>query len=225
MGRHGWRRTRARRRRGPLGGEGPWVTRALGRRGPLGGEGLRLEGSVAKPLVHLVVIDHAGLLEDWLPLGQDDEVRDSLDAVAGGECGVGLCIDLEDEGVAGHIGGGAGDLGGGGSARTAPGGPKVDEDGYFCVGDDVVEEGGVGGDGFGLGRNGGFAGATSPDVGEVGCGDAIFLLTVSASTDEGHGRAFPGIWMQNVNRRSKADRFGVINKRARLLGCELGWGS
>jgi hypothetical protein len=70
----------------------------------------------AKPLLHLRVVDQAGLLEDGAASGQNDEVGDAPDLETGGELRVGFGVDLEDDGLAGHIGCGACDLGRGGSA-------------------------------------------------------------------------------------------------------------
>ena len=68
------------------------------------------------------------------------------------------------------VGGGAGYLGRGRAAGTAPVGPEVDEDGDAGVLDDVVEEFGVGLDGLVEGREGVFAGSATAGVGEVlGC--------------------------------------------------------
>jgi hypothetical protein len=143
-------------------------------------------------LFHLLVADEAGLLEDGCAVREDDEVGDTAHLKAGRELGICLGVDLEDDGFAGHIGGGAGDLRGCGSAGTAPGCPEVDEDGDLRVPGDVVEEGGVGGQGLGERWKRGLAGAAAAGVGEVLGGDTVFLLAVSAGADDGHGEVSEG---------------------------------
>src|SRR5579871_3236597 len=100
-----------------------------------------------------------------------------------------LGIDLEDDGLAGHVGGGAGDLGCGHSTGTAPVGPEVDQDGNGCGLSDFVEELGVDGDGLMERREGGFALAAAAGLCQMLCGDAVFAATVFAGADHGHGMA------------------------------------
>ena len=95
-------------------------------------------------------------------------------------------IDLEDDGLAGHVLCGARDLGGGGAAGAAPVGPEVDEDGDARALDDLVEERGVDLQGLVERGKGVFAGAASAGVGEVICGDAVFLATAVAGSDRRH---------------------------------------
>ena len=51
---------------------------------------------------------------------------------------------------------------------------------------DLVEEGGVGGDGLGEGREWGFAGSAATGLGEVGGGYAVLLTALFAGSDDGH---------------------------------------
>ncbi len=78
-----------------------------------------------------------------------------------------------------------------GFAGAAPVGPEVDEDGDVCLGDDLVEECGVGGDGFGLGWERVLAGSAATGVGEVRGGDPVLLGAVFAGFDEGHRGCLP----------------------------------
>ena len=151
-----------------------------------------LDGGL-EPADHLCGVGEAGLLLHELAVGEDGEVGDAANVVAGGELGVGFGVDFEDDGAAGGLFGGFGDVGGGHAAGAAPGGPEVDEDGDLGVAEDFVEEGGVGGDGLGDGREGLLAGAATAGVGEVGGGGAVFGAAVGAGADERHGvPAFPG---------------------------------
>jgi hypothetical protein len=100
-----------------------------------------------------------------------------------------LGVYLEDDGLAGHVGGGAGDFRGGHAAGTAPVGPEVDQNGNGCGLSDFVEELGVDGKGFVDGREGIFAFAAAAGVCQMFCSDAVFAATVFAGADDGHGKA------------------------------------
>ena len=145
-------------------------------------------GGCAEPVLHDVVTDEAGLLLDEMACGEDGEVGDTADVVASGQLGVALGVDLEDEGLPGHVGGGAGDLGGGGAAGATPLGPEVDEDGDAGVAEDVVEEGEVDGERLAEWWEGVFAGSAAAGVGEVVGVDAVLLLAVFTGSDDGHVR-------------------------------------
>ena len=84
--------------------------------------------------------DHACLLFDELAVLEDGEVGDAAHVVTRGEFGVRVGVYLEDDGVAGEVGGGAGYLGGGGSAGSAPVGPEVYENRDAGALDYLVEE-------------------------------------------------------------------------------------
>ncbi len=151
------------------------------------GSGCGGDGS-AEPVFHDVVTDESGLLLDEAACGEDGEVGDTADVVARGQLGVALGIDLENEGLTGHVGGGAGDLGGGGAAGATPLGPEVDEDGDAGVADDVVEESEVDGEWLVERWEGIFAGTAAAGIGEVVGVDAVLLLTVFTGSDDGHVR-------------------------------------
>jgi hypothetical protein len=140
-----------------------------------------------EPVEHLLGVDEAGLLLDEAAVREDGEVGDAAHVVAGGELRVGFGVDLEDEAAAGDFACGVLDVRGGHAAGTTPGGPEVDEHGDAGVGDDVVEERGVGGDGLGDGRERLLAGAAAAGVGEVSCGDAVFGAAAGAGADDRHG--------------------------------------
>src|ERR1019366_913696 len=101
-----------------------WRAAAVKSRAWSGGAARALCGRGLEPLLHLGVVGQAGLLEDGATVGEDDEVGDAADLEAGGELGVGFGVDFEDESLACHVGGGAGDFGGGGAAGSAPVGPE-----------------------------------------------------------------------------------------------------
>ena len=105
-----------------------------------------------EPVEHCLGVDEAGLLLDEAATGEDGEVGDAAHVVTGGELRAGFGVDLEDEAAAGDLAGGAFDVRRGHAAGTAPFRPEIDEYRDARVGDDVVEEGGVGGDGFSDGR-------------------------------------------------------------------------
>src|SRR5262249_56418470 len=79
-----------------------------------------------EPAAELRRIDEARPLEHDVSVLQDDEVRDALHAVPGRHRGEALRVDLEDDGLAGHLLRDPGDLGCGAPAGRAPRGPEVD---------------------------------------------------------------------------------------------------
>src|SRR5882757_7184854 len=94
---------------------------------------------VSQPLFHDIVAHEAGLLHHHFAAGHNGEVWNAADLKPRGELLVGFGVDFEYDGFAGHARGGLGDFGGGHAARSAPGGPEVDEDGDAGVLDDLVE--------------------------------------------------------------------------------------
>ena len=115
------------------------------------------------------MVDEAGLLEDGSSAGEDDEVGNAADLEAGGELGIGFGVDLQDDGFAGHIGGGASDLWSRSPARAAPTRPEVDQNRHGRILDDVVKEGGVGGERLGERRKLGLAGSAAAGGAEMFC--------------------------------------------------------
>lgn len=83
------------------------------------------------------------MLELEPAVGEDSEIGDALDTVTGSEIGVAFGIDLEDDGAAGELAGGLGDVGRSHAAGSAPGGPEIDEDRDFALADNLIEFGGV----------------------------------------------------------------------------------
>jgi hypothetical protein len=167
-------------------------------------------GSGSNPLLHLLVTDGAGLLRDDTAVDEDDEVGDSADAEAGGECGVLFRIHLEDDGLAGHFGSSASDLRRHHAAGTAPCSPKVYEDGDGRILNDLIEERRVGGERLSDGRERSFALTAAAGIGEVAGRDAILLAAFGAGADDGHGvpsfrsilRHYHNSWAINLMRES-----------------------
>jgi hypothetical protein len=141
-------------------------------------------------MFHLLVPYHTGLLEDRAAAREHDEVGYAADLKARRELGVSVRIDFQDQRLARHIGGGACYFGRGGAAGTAPFSPEVDQDWYFGILDDVVEESRIDREWRIQGWKWIFAGAAAPGVGEVFGGDAIFLIAMSARADDWHGIPF-----------------------------------
>ena len=127
------------------------------------------------------------MLEAQLSAAEDGEVGDALNVIAGGQLRVLFGIHFEDEGLAGEVAGGLGDMRSGHAAGSAPGGPEIHENRNFGVAEDLVELGGTDGEGLGDGWEGIFAGAAAACVGQVTGGDAIGLTTGWAGADDGHG--------------------------------------
>jgi hypothetical protein len=100
-----------------------------------------------------------------------------------------LGVYFEDDGVASHVGGGAGDFGCGHAAGTAPVCPEIDQNRDGCGLCDLVEEFGVDLDGLVDGRERVFALAATAGVSQMFCSDAVFAATVFAGADDGHGKA------------------------------------
>ncbi len=119
----------------------------------------------AKPGFHLIVAYEACLLVDKLSSAKHEEIGDAADIVAGGELWMFVGVDFENDGLAGEVGGGAGDFRRSHAAGAAPVGPEIDEHGDACVLEDVVEEPGVGGDGLADRRQCVLAGASAACVG------------------------------------------------------------
>jgi hypothetical protein len=86
------------------------------------------------------VIDNPGLLFDELAGREDGKIGNAAYRKSCSELLVFISIDFEDDGMAGHILCGAGNLGGGRMTRAAPLGPKIDEDRNAGVLDDLIEE-------------------------------------------------------------------------------------
>jgi hypothetical protein len=143
-------------------------------------------GSSSNPLLHLLVTDGAGLLRDDTAVDEDDEVGDSADAKAGGECRMLFRIHLENNGLASHFGSRASDLRRHHATGTAPCRPKVYEDGDGRILNDLVEERRVGGERLSDGRKWSFALTAAAGIGEVAGRDAILLTALGASADDGH---------------------------------------
>jgi hypothetical protein len=171
-------------------------------------------------MLHLGVVDEAGLLKDGAAAGEDDEIGDAADLKAGGELGVGFGIDFKDQGFTCHVGGSTGDFRGGGAAGAAPVGPEVDKDGDGRVLDDLVEEGGVSGQRFGERRERGLAGAAFAGVAEVPGGDAVLFLTVGAGADHGHGDDLAGLLGFGCDRG--VERSGAARARGTRWGHNRG---
>ena len=107
-----------------------------------GGMQLLLRGR-AEPLLHLFMTHQTSLLEHRLSTRKDDEVGYAADLKAGRELWVGLCVNLQNQSLTGHIGGGAGDLRGGCLARTAPVGPEIDQNRHGGALNHLFKEGGI----------------------------------------------------------------------------------
>ena len=119
---------------------------------------------------------------------EDVEVGDGLDTELGGEGGFGFGVDLEDEGLAGHLFGEEFEFRGGHLAGSAPRCPEDDEDGDGGGLDDFGEGGGVDGEGFSQGGKDGFALTAAAVMGEMGGGDAVGGGALGAGGEEGEGR-------------------------------------
>jgi len=124
-------------------------------------------GGQLQPVLQAVGPHETGVLPDEAPRGKDEEIRDGADPEAQGDVGEGLRIHLQDQRPARHLGGDLLHLGAHQAAGTAPGGPEVDEDGNPRPGRDLVEEGGVGLQGFGHGQKLGLARPALGPAGEV----------------------------------------------------------
>jgi len=141
-----------------------------------------------EPRLHLVVADETGLLMHELASGEDGEVRDAADVVAGGELSVLVGVDLEDDGLSSQIGSGAGDFGSCHAARATPLCPEIDEYRHAGMLNHVVKKVDIRRKRFVDGVQCILAGAAAACVCQVRSGDAVFLATVVAGTNGGHGR-------------------------------------
>jgi len=122
----------------------------------------------------------AGLLLEDAAGFEDDEVRNALDVEAGGEVGVAVGVDFEDDGFAGEVGGDAADLRSDHATRAAPSGPKIDENGDARVAFNVFEGRGIDVEGFGERCERRLAGSAAASVGEVLGRHAVFAATLCA---------------------------------------------
>jgi hypothetical protein len=113
------------------------------------------------------------------------------------------------------------DLGSSHTAGSAPVSPEVDEHGDARVLDDLVEELDIGGDRLVDGSEVVFAVAAATGIGKMVGGNAIFLATVRAGSDKGHGGSAPdeldaGLTPEDAHRnQSNVSQSGT--------GSSLGW--
>jgi hypothetical protein len=107
------------------------------------------------------MIDQAWLLENWTSIFKHNEVGNTLHLKAGRELRVGFGVDLQDDGLTGHISCGPGNLRSRRSAWATPTGPEVHQNGHCGVLDNVVEGCGIDGERFRQRRKLGLARSTS----------------------------------------------------------------
>jgi len=107
------------------------------------------------------VIDQARLLENWTSSLKHNEVGNTLHLKAGRELRVGFGVDLQDDGLASHIGCGTRNLWSRGPAWAAPTGPEVHQNGHGGVLDNVVKGSRIDGKRFRKRRKLGLTGSTS----------------------------------------------------------------
>ena len=137
-------------------------------------------------MLHLVVAYDAGLLHCYAAGSEDDEIGDAANVEAGGELRILFGIDFQHYGLARHIGCGSSDFRSGGTARSAPFRPEVDEDRNLGILNDFIEEGIVDCDGFRDGWQRRFARAATAGAGEILCWNAVLLAAIGACADDGH---------------------------------------
>ncbi len=153
---------------------------------------VRCSGRGFEPATHLIATHQTGLLEDRLAMMKNDEVRNALHAEAAGEIGMSFGVYFQDKRFAGHLLRDGLDFGSRGTARSAPGGPEIDQDGYRTCPDDFVEGGSVYIDRLGRRRQGRFTRAAAACVGQMLGRDSIGSSAVLTGSYGGvvHGARF-----------------------------------
>ena len=97
-----------------------------------------------------------------------------MDAELTGDLLLLVGVHFDEEGLASSLGGGFGELGGHHLAGTAPGGPEVDDDGKWALGDERSKGGGAGHfDRCGDQGQIRFAGTAAALLADFGVGDAV----------------------------------------------------
>jgi hypothetical protein len=129
---------------------------------------------------------HAGLLHHDAATGEDHEIRDAANIVAGGELRIFFRVDLYHYGFAGHVSSGARNFWSSGAAWAAPISPEIHEYRNGRVLNDFIELHIVDREWFRDGRQRRFTSSATAGAGEILGGDAILLAAIGASANDRH---------------------------------------
>src|SRR5580658_9024126 len=119
------------------------------------------------------MVDDPRLLNDWLPRIEHREIRYASNIEARRQFRMTLGVDLENHRLPGHICGRACHLGSRHSARSAPGGPEVNQHGYAGLAQNFVEELSIGFQGLIHRRQRRLAGSAMSGVCQVSSWNAV----------------------------------------------------
>ena len=123
------------------------------------------------------MVDKAGLLFHEMAAGENGEVWNAPDIEAGRQVGMAFGIHFEDDGSPAHFSSGPCNFRSGHSARTAPGGPEIDQHRHPGLFDDFVEQLRIDFQGFADGTQRGFASSAASGVCQTLNRDAVLPTT------------------------------------------------
>jgi|ERR1700733_5059271 len=132
----------------------------------------------SQPAFHHRVTDDSGLLADKFAARENSEVWNSSNVESSRQLLMLVRIDLEDDGMAGHVVGCARNLWRRSPAGSAPLSPEIDKNRNFRTSNNLVEQFVVRLQGFIDRRQRGLACAATACVREVLCANTIFLATL-----------------------------------------------
>jgi hypothetical protein len=137
-----------------------------------------------QPLLDLIVVYQAGLLQEHVPPGKNDEIRYATHIETCSDLWIFVRIDFEHHSLARHIGRGAGDFRSSHATGAAPFRPEVDEYGNRRILNHFVEQDFIGCERFGNGRQRRFTGSATTGAGEMLGRNAVSLSAVAAGAND-----------------------------------------
>src|ERR1700730_11266824 len=136
-----------------------------------------------KPLVHLMVIYHAGLLCHQATTRENCKVRESANPGGSRQRRMFLGIHFQHHSFPRHLRRSAGHFRSSHAAGSTPVRPEIDKHGNGDIVDDFIEQNFVNRQGLGERRQRRFTVSATTGTGQIFCRDTVFLAAMTAGTD------------------------------------------